>query len=685
LTPNTNLQLNAADVLLTFDDVAEGTSLVSAYPGVTFSDDWLTWNTVDPYPAHSAPAVAYSYDLNNFISFDGRNSVSVYVSSNSADPIELLGYNSVGDVVASAFVPPYAQVYKVEIHSLIDKITKIHFDYTAPTEGQWVIDDLFLSDTTYSLGAFINFDTVPDFTNLTNAYSGVTFSNDWESWVTSNPFNASSAPAVAYSYDYNNFINFHQAAKFVSVYVTNVLPYPIFLEGYDIYGNLIANTTIPGGADAYRVSIVTNFYFDYIHFNYPTTNNGQWIIDDLHWAMQTPGSLYSESIDFDDVPNFTTLINAYRGVTFSDDWESWYTRPPYNASSDPAVAFSYDFDNFIEFDQPSSFVSVYVSNTGAKPMTVEAYDGFGNVIARANVPANVVTYFVGLEVPRDLIKGIHFDYPLENDGAWVIDDLYWAATVPVVDWTVPEITGFVDVAFEYGDTSASIWWQITDDDSGTYVVYLDGVSIQTGSWGDLTHQASIGLGSYGIGVYEFRIFATDASGNEGFHVTTVFISDTTVPVVDAIDEISYIVGTIGNTVVFHPTDLDPEYYEIFRSTLYGSETFVEDGVWSSGGEIEINIDGLQEGEYVFRGEFYDGSGLVGFKEILVTVLPPVSTTSDRTITTGTTQSSVISRETTTSQTDEESSGSASLPIPFSNFYIIIFSIIGFAFFVRRRN
>jgi len=74
---------DAAAVLRTFDDLSNGSSIGSSYPGVVFSPGWTVGNSVgNPYyPPHSDPHVAYTHETSNSIDFSTSvSNLSFYAS-----------------------------------------------------------------------------------------------------------------------------------------------------------------------------------------------------------------------------------------------------------------------------------------------------------------------------------------------------------------------------------------------------------------------------------------------------------------------------------------------------------------------------------------------------------------------------------------------------------------------------
>ncbi|MGY5880351.1 MAG: hypothetical protein RTV31_08870, partial [Candidatus Thorarchaeota archaeon] len=101
------------------------------------------------------------------------------------------------------------------------------------------------------------------------------------------------------------------------------------------------------------------------------------------------------------------------------------------------------------------------------------------------------------------------------------------------------------------------------------------------------------------------------------------IDDNTTPTIDSPDDIAYVEGTIGNQIIWTPTD---DYPDTFAVTYNGS-TFVSDS-WG-GSRITVVVDGLSPGTHSFTITVYDGSGNsatdlveVRVSAVVVTPTPP---------------------------------------------------------------
>ncbi|MGY5881202.1 MAG: hypothetical protein RTV31_13180, partial [Candidatus Thorarchaeota archaeon] len=91
------------------------------------------------------------------------------------------------------------------------------------------------------------------------------------------------------------------------------------------------------------------------------------------------------------------------------------------------------------------------------------------------------------------------------------------------------------------------------------------------------------------------------------------IDDNTTPTIDSPDDIAYVEGTIGNSIIWTPSDMYPASYQV---SYNGSA--LASGDWG-GARVAANVDGLPVGTHVIRLTVYDGSGLSVYDEVSVTV------------------------------------------------------------------
>ncbi len=135
------------------------------------------------------------------------------------------------------------------------------------------------------------------------------------------------------------------------------------------------------------------------------------------------------------------------------------------------------------------------------------------------------------------------------------------------------------------DDNTDIWWYLSVGNS----------------WSDYS-----GSGSYVI---------PGTTGSTDDHPS--ILTDMTAPSIDTPADVNYPLGSTGNTITWHASDVFPCYYEILRNA-----SFYTWGCWNTSSEaITVNVDGLSSGTYEFKIIVSDTVGNNGTDYVLVTVAP----------------------------------------------------------------
>ncbi len=188
-------------------------------------------------------------------------------------------------------------------------------------------------------------------------------------------------------------------------------------------------------------------------------------------------------------------------------------------------------------------------------------------------------------------------------------------TITVTDTTAPLTDNPADVSYELGSTGNSISWTATDLDPNTYSITMDGVEVvSTTSWGSGT-AVSYSIDGLAVGSYTVIITFLDSSSNSVSDTVIVTVSDTTAPLTDNPADVSYELGSTGNSITWTATDLDPDTYSI---TVNAVEV-VSATSWSSGTAVSYNIDGLAVGSYTVIITFLDSSSNSVSDTVTITV------------------------------------------------------------------
>ena len=97
-------------------------------------------------------------------------------------------------------------------------------------------------------------------------------------------------------------------------------------------------------------------------------------------------------------------------------------------------------------------------------------------------------------------------------------------------------------------------------------------------------------------------------------VLVLVIVDDESPTIDHPADITFVVDTTGNRIIWTPEDDNPSHFEIgSNSSVYAS------GSWA-GSRIVLDLDGLAAGEYTFTILVYDGTGNSASDAVRVTVI-----------------------------------------------------------------
>ena len=90
------------------------------------------------------------------------------------------------------------------------------------------------------------------------------------------------------------------------------------------------------------------------------------------------------------------------------------------------------------------------------------------------------------------------------------------------------------------------------------------------------------------------------------------------PIINHPDNITYVVGSTGNTIVWHPSDENPSSFKVTREGIQ-----VNSSSWNDD-PITVNVDGLSVGNYTYKCTVYDTSGQNASDTVIVRVIEQIS-------------------------------------------------------------
>ncbi len=181
------------------------------------------------------------------------------------------------------------------------------------------------------------------------------------------------------------------------------------------------------------------------------------------------------------------------------------------------------------------------------------------------------------------------------------------------DGSPPVTTYPADMVIESGELGDTLTWSVYDNSSGYYTVYMDDAIYMNGTWDGGDINVTVSLDGLDLGVHRFNATFYDAGGNSTFDIVLVEVVDTTVPVIDSPEDVTYEEGTTGHSIEWSPTDHNPLRYEIYLDGV-----LIEDEAWP-GGSISIDIDGLTMGTYTYTIIVFDIEGASVTDDVTVEV------------------------------------------------------------------
>ncbi|MCY3412494.1 MAG: hypothetical protein INQ03_12725 [Candidatus Heimdallarchaeota archaeon] len=162
-----------------------------------------------------------------------------------------------------------------------------------------------------------------------------------------------------------------------------------------------------------------------------------------------------------------------------------------------------------------------------------------------------------------------------------------------------------ETSIEFGDTGNMLIWNATDNNPNIYYIYKNNVVISSQIWIS-NGPIQISIDGLSTGSYNYTLLIKDKSNNYVTSTILFSIVDSLIPVFTT-EPIAYNntileEGSTGHTLVWVSTDLLPYLYSIYRNNVS-----ITTQIWSSGGNIQISIDGLDIGIFNYTIIVWDQS------------------------------------------------------------------------------
>ena len=307
-----------------------------------------------------------------------------------------------------------------------------------------------------------------------------------------------------------------------------------------------------------------------LHVVWYDSTEGPWSWDSEIWYTSNDGSGW------------------LNGTLISDDYNNWNDGYSYS----PSIAVDSSGNVHVVWDDET--VGPWNEDMGDTEIMYANYiDGLGwsnaTVISDDDTLWNDgASYWSAIAV--DNLDIVHVVWEDETEGPWGggIDHEVMLISNSGSGWS--NVTIISDDDTNWNDGYSAFPDIIIDDFGYIHIIWEDGTE---GIWGGEDPDAEI--------------------------MYTKLIFDNVSPELDHPNDIIYEEGIIGNNINWTATDLHPDNYTIYRDDIP-----IDNGTWTSGIPINISVDGLPIGDYVYTIEVSDIIGNNASDSVNVLVSSPVA-------------------------------------------------------------
>ncbi|NPD88148.1 MAG: hypothetical protein HGN29_05475 [Asgard group archaeon] len=186
----------------------------------------------------------------------------------------------------------------------------------------------------------------------------------------------------------------------------------------------------------------------------------------------------------------------------------------------------------------------------------------------------------------------------------------------IQDTNSPIIDHPSDIFYEFGSTGNTITWSPTDSNPYWYNITLNGIlTSHDDPW--VGGNIVMDIDGLSLGIHTAICYVYDLEGFMISDTVEIEVTSTAPPTIDDVANFEYEEGDTGNSITWHPSDTNPDYYSITRDGVV-----IDDYPWL-GGDINIDIDGLAYGAYTFVCTVNDTEGQEASDTVIVTVTDSV--------------------------------------------------------------
>ncbi|MFX1284158.1 MAG: Ig-like domain-containing protein [Promethearchaeota archaeon] len=216
------------------------------------------------------------------------------------------------------------------------------------------------------------------------------------------------------------------------------------------------------------------------------------------------------------------------------------------------------------------------------------------------------------------LSGTHTIQVFGNDSAgnWYSSELRSFETI-----TPPSIIGPADFAIELGDIGKNFLWSLSDPYPANYIVYRNGTIFKEENWSAVDLTVYISLDRLSEGNHNFTCVARNTFDRIAIDEVWITVGpDETPPDISSPSDISFEEGSIGYSILWTGSDNFPWWASVHRN-----DSLIYDQAWV-GNDIEISLDNLTAGLYIFNCTLFDEPGNSAYDIVEVNVTEAVPDT-----------------------------------------------------------
>jgi len=316
----------------------------------------------------------------------------------------------------------------IEFNSPLGRIYNISASGIVDFNWHWTMDTLSYIEFVSPTPNLIDFEDLADSTVVDGNYAGLSFTPGFTIWDSSaHPlYPPHSGNNVVYTHELMPNITFSFPVEAVSMYINIGSDYNMQVLAYSESGILLEKAYVYANTVHQYVTLKSTLGLIHrISFTGDTDFQTYWIMDDLCYIEYTPSE--NQMLTFDELATNTFVENLYEGVTFSPQYRSWdsSSNANYPPQSGDIVIYSSELVSNITFDNPISYVSLYICTVSDYDIQVEAYNVDDVLIQIVDVEPSVKNQLVELYSAGGFIHRISVSGVTDFENYWSIDTLYF--------------------------------------------------------------------------------------------------------------------------------------------------------------------------------------------------------------------------------------------------------------------